>query len=125
MDLFTVGGNTVLAGGTPDDIMAGSAGYDVASCVRFEEDDVVSLPAVNRVSPEAVDDLVPRRSAEDHVGAVHPGDPVLPSAAVGHVGPRVPVNPVMAGAAVDGVGTLSPPTPTSRNGRPPSRSPLT
>ena len=76
MDLFTVGSNGAPAGGTPDDIMAGSARHRVGSSVPYQVDVVVSQPAVDRVRPRTVeeDDVRPRPT-EDHIGAVVPVDP--------------------------------------------------
>jgi membrane protease YdiL (CAAX protease family) len=95
MDLFTVGGNGVDGGGTDDAIMAaGSAVHGVGSSVLYQDDVVVSRPAVDRVCPRDVAEEVRPRPAEGHIGAGAPKDLVHERAAPrdpksGRVGGRV------------------------------------
>jgi hypothetical protein len=109
MDLFTVRGNGVLTRcGTEDDIMAGSAVHGVGSSVPIQDDVVASMPAVDRVLPEAVEDEVRPRLAEDQIGAGAPIDPELRSdAAVDGVGTWTAPESVLSGAAADGVVTAT------------------
>jgi hypothetical protein len=107
MDIFTVGSDRVLAGGTPDDIMAGSAGHGVGRSIPYQEDAVASQPAVNRVCPGAGVDAIPSRPAEDHVGAGAPKGAVPSGAAIDGVGILTAAERVTFGAAADSVITAT------------------
>jgi hypothetical protein len=119
MDLFTIGGDGVLARcGTPDLIMAWSTDHLVASLVLCQVEVVVSQPATNRICPMAVaEEEVARRPAEDHVGAGAPGDPVLSATAPDGVGALTAVEKVICVAAADVVVT---PTRDDAVGPPPA-----